>query len=101
MKLLVTSLLKIKAQIQTTYLVTSWSELEVKNFFLFFRSPATNSYYLAQPHGEIYGLDHSMERFQPGMLAKLRPETDIPGLFLSGQDVFIAGFMGKLLCLMF
>ena len=58
------------------------------------RSPATNKHYLAQPHGEIYGLDHSMERFQPGMLAKLRPETDIPGLFLSGQDVFIAGFMG-------
>lgn len=59
-------------------------------------SPATNNYYLAQPHGEIYGLDHSMERFQPMMLAKLRPETDIPGLYLSGQDVFVAGFMGAI-----
>ena len=36
-----------------------------------------------------------MERFQPMMLAKLRPQTDIPGLYLSGQDVFVAGFMGK------
>lgn len=25
-------------------------------------SPVTNKYYLAQPHGEIYGLDHTMER---------------------------------------
>ena len=60
-----------------------------------FRTPATNKYYLGQPHGEIYGLDHSYERFQPELLAKLRPDTDIAGLYLSGQDIFMAGFMGK------
>merc|ERR1719513_40428 len=36
-------------------------------------SPVTNKYYIAQPHGEIYGLDHSMQRFDPMMVAKLRP----------------------------
>jgi len=74
-----------------------WFSTRSKNYSIQFisRSPATNNYYLAQPHGEIYGLDHSMERFQPMMLAQLRPETDIPGLYLSGQDVFVAGFMGK------
>ena len=35
-------------------------------------SPVTNKTYLAQPHGEIYGLDHTLERFAPLMAAKLR-----------------------------
>ena len=48
-------------------------------------SPVTNKHYIAQPHGEIYGLDHSIERFDPLMVAKLRPATDVPGLFLTGQ----------------
>ena len=68
-------------------------------------SPVTNKFYLEQPHGEIYGLDHSRERwvvviteyslynytcftccrFDPLMVAQLRPETDIPGLYLTGQ----------------
>jgi len=59
-------------------------------------SPVTNKTYLAQPHGEIYGLDHTLERFAPLMAAKLRPKTDIPGLFLTGQDVFSCGFTGAL-----
>lgn len=59
-------------------------------------TPVTNKTYLAQPHGEIYGLDHTMERFHPMMLAKLRPETDIQGLYLTGQDIFVSGFTGAL-----
>merc|ERR1712226_1088331 len=48
-------------------------------------SPVTNTHYIAQPHGEIYGLDHSLERFDPLTVAKLRPQTDIPGLYLTGH----------------
>jgi len=59
-------------------------------------TPVTNKYYIAQPHGEIYGLDHSIERFDPLMVAKLRPATDIPGLFLTGQDILSCGFTGAL-----
>ena len=59
-------------------------------------SPVTNKHYLAQPHGEIYGLDHSIERFDPLMVAKLRPATDIPGLYLTGQDILSCGFTGAL-----
>merc|ERR1712098_36084 len=59
-------------------------------------SPVTNKYYIAQPHGEIYGLDHSMGRFDPMMVAKLRPETDVPGLYLTGQDILTCGFTGAL-----
>jgi len=59
-------------------------------------SPVTNKTYLGQPHGEIYGLDHTSERFDPLMVAKLRPKTDIPGLFLTGQDILSCGFTGAL-----
>merc|ERR1712004_498727 len=59
-------------------------------------TPVTNKHYIAQPHGEIYGLDHSIERFDPLMVAKLRPATDVPGLFLTGQDILSCGFTGAL-----
>ena len=59
-------------------------------------TPVTNSHYIAQPHGEIYGLDHSSERFDPLTVAQLRPKTDIKGLFLTGQDVLSCGFTGAL-----
>eukprot|EP00088_Acartia_fossae_P007748 TRINITY_DN13629_c0_g1_i2.p1 TRINITY_DN13629_c0_g1~~TRINITY_DN13629_c0_g1_i2.p1 ORF type:complete len:339 (+),score=79.03 TRINITY_DN13629_c0_g1_i2:81-1019(+) len=59
-------------------------------------SPLTNQHYIAQPNGEIYGLDHTMERFDPWMVAQLRPETDLPGLYLTGQDTLEAGFTGAL-----
>ena len=45
-------------------------------------SPVTNHYYLGQTMGANYGLDHSLERFEPLMAAKLRPETDIPGTYI-------------------
>lgn len=59
-------------------------------------SPVTNQFYLEQPHGEIYGLDHNIERFDPLMVAKLRPATDVPGLYLTGQDILSCGFTGAL-----
>lgn len=64
--------------------------------FIDIASPVTNKYYIAQPHGEIYGLDHTIERFDPLMVAKLRPGTDIEGLFLTGQDILSCGFTGAL-----
>ena len=36
--------------------------------------------------GETYGLDNNKERFDdPWLFAKLRPETDVPGLYLTGK----------------
>ena len=40
--------------------------------------------------------DHNIARMAPETMAKLRPETDIPGLFLSGQDVMLGGFAGAM-----
>ena len=64
--------------------------------FIDIGSPVTNTHYLGQPHGEIYGLDHSIERFDPLLVSRLRPKTDIPGLFLTGQDVLMCGFTGAM-----
>ena len=36
--------------------------------------------------GETYGLENNKERFDdPWLFAKLRPETDVPGLYLTGK----------------
>lgn len=59
-------------------------------------SPLSNRYYIAAPRGEIYGIDHHVDRFSPKAVVKLRPETSIPGLYLSGQDILSCGFAGAL-----
>ena len=51
-------------------------------------SPVTNKYYLQAPKGEIYGLEHDVKRFgSPDCVMTLRPETDIPGLVLTGRYI--------------
>ena len=58
----------------------------------------SNNYYLGTRHGEMYGLDHGMERFgNPEVVMNLRPSTGIKGLYLSGQDLFTAGYCGALM----
>lgn len=60
-------------------------------------SPVTNNYYIASTRGETYGLDHNVRRFgDPEVLMKLRPETDIPGLMLTGQDALSCGFSASM-----
>lgn len=49
-------------------------------------SPATTKHYMMYQQGETYGLDHTVKRFSsPEIASLLRPETDIPGLFLTGE----------------
>ncbi len=59
-------------------------------------SPVTFKYYLGHPHGDFYGLDHSTGRVNPEAIAVLRPDTDVPGLYLTGQDVMLTGFAASL-----
>ena len=54
----------------------------------------TNNYYLGQLSGEMYGLEHDRARFDAWAQARLRPKTDIPGLFMTGQDILSAGITG-------
>ncbi|XP_071950182.1 all-trans-retinol 13,14-reductase-like [Antedon mediterranea] len=59
-------------------------------------SPLSNRHYIAAMKGEMYGMDHNLERFQRENCEKFRPETNIPGLFLTGQDIMTCGFAGGL-----
>jgi phytoene dehydrogenase-like protein len=53
-------------------------------------TPITTAHFSGHPHGEMCGLDHTPQRFakNPG------PRTEIPGLFLTGQDVALVGVGG-------
>ena len=59
-------------------------------------TPLTHNYYIKATAGEIYGLDHDIPRFALEPLVKLRPEVGVPGLLMTGQDVFTCGFIGAL-----
>ena len=65
-------------------------------------TPLSNMHYLGTSRGEVYGVDHDTVRFSAHTVADLRPEIGVPGLYLTGQDVFMCGFagamMGGMLC---
>lgn len=56
-------------------------------------SPLTTKHFVNYGKGEIYGLDHTPERFR---LRFLKPQTPVKNLYLTGQDVVTAGIGGAL-----
>ncbi|XP_064648110.1 all-trans-retinol 13,14-reductase-like [Lineus longissimus] len=74
-----------------------YPQIEDKLDYFEVGSPLSNKYYIGSPKGEVYGLDHDKARFgSPEVAMTLRPDTDVPGLFLTGQDVLSCGFSGGL-----
>ncbi|XP_068776646.1 all-trans-retinol 13,14-reductase [Struthio camelus] len=59
-------------------------------------TPLTNQHYIGSARGEIYGADQDIARLQAEAMATLRARTAVPNLFLTGQDVCLAGFAGAL-----
>ncbi|AEV31333.1 phytoene dehydrogenase-like oxidoreductase [Owenweeksia hongkongensis DSM 17368] len=57
-------------------------------------SPLSTKHFSNYKKGEIYGLDHTPDRFD---LSFLRPETKIKGLRLTGQDITLVGVAGAML----
>ncbi len=57
-------------------------------------TPLSTSWFQQALQGEIYGLDHDVERFRQDWL---HPVTPVPGLYLTGQDVVSAGVGGALM----
>ena len=60
-------------------------------------TPLTYHRYLGSDRGAWYGLEHGRDRFRPrNYYLTLRPDTGIPGLYLTGQDVCTDGVTGAL-----
>lgn len=57
-------------------------------------TPLSTDYFCRYETGEIYGLDHDPSRFEQRWL---KPKTDIPGLYLTGQDVVTCGVAGAMI----
>jgi all-trans-retinol 13,14-reductase len=57
-------------------------------------TPLTTQHFCNYATGEIYGLDHTPQRFEQRWL---QPRTPVPGLYLAGQDVASCGVAGALL----
>lgn len=56
-------------------------------------TPLSTKHFCMYQHGEIYGLEHTPQRFQ---LKWLKPKTPIQGLYLTGQDIVTDGVAGAL-----
>lgn len=56
-------------------------------------TPLSTKYFCNYDRGEIYGIDHTPERFREDWL---RPQTPIKNLFLTGQDIVTDGIGGAL-----
>ena len=60
-------------------------------------TPATTEFYLDAWNGCSYGLNAPTERFNSfRMVRNLRPKQDVEGLYLTGQDMMLAGVMGAM-----
>ena len=57
-------------------------------------TPLSTRHFAGYTRGEIYGVDHTPERFRQ---AWLKPRTALPGLWLTGQDVATCGVAGALI----
>jgi all-trans-retinol 13,14-reductase len=57
-------------------------------------TPLTTRHFCNYATGELYGLDHTPRRFEQRWL---RPRTQVPGLFLTGQDIASCGVAGALM----
>lgn len=62
-----------------------------------FSTPITNEHFTGHYHGGIYGLPAIPERFRPENLAWTRPTTVLPGLYLTGADVYCLGVVGAMM----
>ncbi len=57
-------------------------------------TPLSTRHFCQYQHGEIYGIDHTPERFRQKWLT---PRTPVSGLYLTGQDIATNGIAGALM----
>jgi all-trans-retinol 13,14-reductase len=68
-------------------------QLKGKIDFYELSSPLSTKHFTSYASGEIYGIDHTTDRFRHNFL---RAHTPVKNLFLTGQDVVTVGIGGAL-----
>ncbi len=76
------------------YLYKAVPQLEGKISFYELSTPLSTKLFANYKFGEIYGLDHTPERFR---MKNLRPATAIKNFYLTGQDIVSVGIGGALI----
>lgn len=87
----------LKAGFQVRLLEALYKELpQLRDALVYaeLSTPLSTAWFGNYPQGEIYGLDHDVDRFRQEWL---HPITPIPGLALTGQDVVTAGVGGAMM----
>lgn len=87
---------KIWSQVVEIYPQLEGKEAESEGGYFNVATPLTYQDFIASPKGEVFGCDHNKERFTPITAATMRSSTPIPGLYLTGKDVFTCGFSGAM-----
>ena len=57
-------------------------------------TPLSTDWFGGYQHGELYGLAHTPQRMKQDWL---RPQTTVPGLWLTGQDILTCGVTGAMM----
>lgn len=68
-------------------------EVKGKVDFYELSTPLSTEYFNKYQHGELYGLDHTPDRFAEKWM---RPKSPIDSLYISGQDILFAGVASAL-----
>jgi len=87
---------KLKKSLETKLLAglyRNYPATRGKVDFIDVGTPLTNKYYLGR--ADSYGLEHAKEHYS-GALDKMRPLTNIRGLWCTGQDFCTVGIVGAL-----
>lgn len=60
-------------------------------------TPLTNEHFTGHSKGGIYGLPAIPERFVPQNTAWMKAKTLLPGLYLTGADLYMGGIVSAML----
>ncbi|KAM4691931.1 all-trans-retinol 13,14-reductase-like [Rhinophrynus dorsalis] len=71
-----------------------YPQLKDKVDYMEAATPVSNEYYLRAPKGSMYGAEQNRGRYQCEIISRIRAQSVIPGLYLTGQDVFSSGLTG-------
>ena len=86
--------LRLKARLQQQLLEIVLSvapQIEPHVAYTDLGTPLSNNEFLGTAEGEVYGLSHGPARFSARAQADLHPQTELGGLFLTGQDTITDG----------